>query len=174
MSKSLVIYYSRKGENYFNGSIRSIQKGNTEIVAEFIAQAVQGDLFEVDTVKPYAADYNTCIEEAKQELRANARPTLKKYLSDISAYDTIFVCGPCWWGTYPMAIFSQLEKLNFSGKKIIPLMTHEGSGLANAEHDLKKLCPGATLGRGLAIQGGSASRSQQEVTAWAQEQLKTA
>ena len=52
MANNLIIYYSRVGENYFNGSVRSISKGNTEIVAEFIQKAVGGDLFQVDTVKP--------------------------------------------------------------------------------------------------------------------------
>ena len=172
MSKNLIIYYSRKGENYFGGSIRSIAKGNTEIVAEYIQNAVGGDLFEVDTVKPYSADYTTCTEEAKQEIRANARPELKKYLSDISAYDNIFVCGPCWWGTYPMAVFTQLEKLDFTGKNVIGLMTHEGSGLGNSERDLKKLCKGATFGRCLAINGSYATNSQAEVSTWAKEQVK--
>ena len=172
MSKNLIIYYSRKGENYFGGSIRSIAKGNTEIVAEYIQNAIGGDLFEVDTVKPYSADYTTCTEEAKQEIRANARPELKKYLSDISAYDNIFVCGPCWWGTYPMAVFTQLEKLDFTGKKVIGLMTHEGSGLGNSERDLKKLCTGATFGRCLAVNGSYATNSQEEVFAWAKEQVK--
>ena len=87
MSKNLIIYYSRKGENYWNGSIRNLSKGNTEIVAEFIQKAVGGDLFEVETVKEYAADYYECIEDAKAELRSNARPELKKYLTDISQYD---------------------------------------------------------------------------------------
>ena len=172
MSKNLIIYYSRKGENYFNGAIRSIEKGNTEIVAEYIQNAVGGDLFEVGTVKPYAADYNACIEEAKKELRANARPELKKYLSDISAYDNVFVCGPCWWGTFPMAIFSQLDKLDFTGKKVMAVMTHEGSGLGNSERDLKTQCKGATFGKGIAIHGGSAKDSQAEVSAWAQNQVK--
>ncbi len=171
MSNNLIIYYSRKGENYFGGSIRSIAKGNTEIVAEFIQAAVGGDLFEVDTVKPYAANYNDCIEEAKVELHTHARPELKKYLTDISKYKNIFVCGPCWWGTYPMAIFSQLEKLNFTGKKIIAVMTHEGSGLANSERDLKTLCKGATFGKGLAITGSQAPHSQAQIAAWAQSQL---
>ena len=57
MAKNLILYYSRKGENYWNGSVRNIAKGNTEIVAEFIKKAVGGDLFEVETVKPYAADF---------------------------------------------------------------------------------------------------------------------
>lgn len=171
MSKNLIIYYSRKGENYFNGSIRSIAKGNTQTVAEYIQASVGGDLFEVDTVKPYATKYMQCIEEAKQELRANARPELKKYLTDISAYDNIFVCGPCWWGTFPMAIFSQLEKLNFTGKKVMAVMTHEGSGLGNCERDLQKYCQGASFGKGLAVHGGSALGSQAQVAAWAQEQV---
>ena len=96
MSKTLVIYYSRKGENYVNGAIRSIDKGNTEIVAEFIRNAVGADLFEVDTVKQYDASYMTCIDEAKAELNQNSRPELKAYLDDISEYETIVVAGPCW------------------------------------------------------------------------------
>ena len=48
-----------------------------------------------------------CIEEAKAELRAKARPELKKYLDSIDGYDNIFVCGPCWWGTFPMGVFTQ-------------------------------------------------------------------
>lgn len=172
MSKNLIIYYSRKGENYFNGSIRPIEKGNTEIVAEYIQSAVGGDLFEVDTVKPYAKDYNTCIEEAKQELHTNARPELKKYLTDISGYDHVFVCGPCWWGTYPMAVFSQLGKLDFTGKKVIGLMTHEGSGLGNSEKDLKEQCTGAIFGKSLAVQGSNAKESKAKIAAWAQEQVK--
>ena len=138
MARNLIIYYSRKGQNYVNGSVRNLPKGNTEICAEFIKKAVGGDLFEVDTVKPYSEDYTVCTEEAKAELRANARPELKKMLTDISEYDNIFVCGPCWWGTYPCAVFTQLEALDFTGKKVFPLMTHEGSGLSGAPAALKK------------------------------------
>ena len=171
MAKNLIIYYSRKGENYWNGSIKNIAKGNTEIVAEFIQKAVGGDLFEVDTVKPYSTDYMTCTEEAQKELRENARPELKEYLDDISEYDNVFVCGPCWWGTFPMAIFTQLEKLDFSGKKVIAVMTHEGSGLGNCERDLKKLCTGATFGKGLAVHGADAAKSESTVAAWAKKAI---
>ena len=82
MSRNLIIYYSRKGQNYVNGSIRELSKGNTEIVAEFIQKAVGGDLFEIETVKEYSRDYMTCTEEAQEELRAKARPELKAYLND--------------------------------------------------------------------------------------------
>lgn len=171
MSKNLIIYYSRKGENYWNGSIKSIPKGNTKIVAEFIQKAVGGDLFEVETVKEYAVDYYECIEDAKAELRSNARPELKKYLTDISQYDNIVVAGPCWWGTYPMAVISQLEKLNFTGKKVFPVMTHEGSGQAGSAAALKKYCKGATVGNGLAVHGADAAKSERTVANWAKKEL---
>ena len=169
MANNLIIYYSRKGQNYWNGGIRDIPKGNTEIVAEFIQKAVGGDLFEVDTVKQYSADYYVCIDEAKKELHENARPELKKYLDSIGRYDNIFVCGPCWWGTFPCAIFTQLEKLDFSGKKVMAVMTHEGSGLGSCERDLKRICTGAVFERGLAVHGADAAGSEGTVAAWAKK-----
>ena len=167
MAKNLIVYYSRRGENFCNGKVKSIAKGNTETVAEFIQKAVGGDLFEIETVKEYAADYYACIEEAKQELRDGARPELKKYLGSIEGYENIFICGPCWWGTYPMAVFTQLEKLDFTGKKVMAVMTHEGSGLGSCERDLKKLCRGAVFGTGLAVHGAEAAESESMVAAWA-------
>ena len=171
MAKNLIIYYSRTGENYWNGSIKNIAKGNTEIVAEFIQKAVGGDLFQVETVKTYAADYYKCIDEAKQELHSDARPELKKYLNSIEGYDNVFVCGPCWWGTFPMAIFTQLERLNWSGKKVMAVMTHEGSGLGSCDRDLKRICTGATFGKGLAVHGADASKSEGTVAAWAKKSV---
>ena len=171
MAKNVIIYYSRKGENYWNGGIKNIVKGNTEIVAEFIQKAVGGDLFEVETVKEYAADYYACIDEAKKELHEKARPELKKYLDSIGCYDNIFVCGPCWWGTFPMAVFTQLEKLDFAGKKVMAVMTHEGSGLGSCERDLKKICKGASFGRGLAVHGADAAKSESTVAAWAKQSV---
>lgn len=53
---NLIVYYSRKGENYWAGSIKNLEKGNTERVAEFVQEAVGGDLFEIETVKDYPAD----------------------------------------------------------------------------------------------------------------------
>ena len=171
MKKTLVIYYSRRGENYVNGSIRSLALGNTELVAQYIQKAVHADLFEVETIKEYSPDYMTCIEEAKEELRCQNRPALKKYLDDISSYDNFVVSGPCWWGTYPMAILSELERLDFTGKKVFPVMTHEGSGLAGAPVALKKYCKGATVGEGLAIHGADAPYSENTVKNWAKKNL---
>lgn len=172
MANNLILYYSRTGENYVNGGVRNLSKGNTETVAEFIQEAVGGDLFEIRTVKTYAADYYQCIEEAKAELRAKERPELEEYLDSIDEYNNIFVCGPCWWGTYPMAVFSQLERLDWTGKKVMALMTHEGSGLGSCERDLKRICKGASFGKGLAVHGADAARSEASVSSWAKSQVK--
>ncbi len=171
MANNLILYYSRKGENYVNGSVKNLVKGNTEIVAEFIRKAVGGDLFEIETVKEYSADYHKCTEEAKKELREGARPELKRYLDSIADYDNIFVCGPCWWGTYPCAVFTQLEKLDFTGKKVLAVMTHEGSGLGSCERDLKKICEGASFGKGLAVHGADAAKSESAVASWAKGEV---
>ena len=168
---NLIVYYSRKGENYWNGSIRNLSKGNTEQVAEFIQEAVGGDLFEVRTVREYNKDYYVCIEEAKQELHAQARPELEKYLESVDKYDTIFVGYPNWWGTCPMAVFSLLERLDLSGKKIVPFCTNEGSGMGSSERDLKKICTGATIAKGLSIHGAEAAQSATQVAAWAKKNV---
>lgn len=172
MAKNLIIYYSRKGENYVNGSIKNLAKGNTEICAEFIQKAVGGDLFEVEPVNDYAKNYHECTAEAQEEARADARPELKKYVDSIDEYDNIFVCGPCWWGTYPMPVFSQLERLDFTEKKVMGLMTHEGSGMGSSERDLKRLCKGAVFERGLAVHGADAAKSKKMVADWAAKCVK--
>ena len=135
---NLIVYYSRKGQNYWNGSIVDLAKGNTERVAEFVQKAVGGDLFEIETVREYSKDYMVCIEEAKAELREGARPELKKYPESIDQYDTIFVGYPNWWGTMPMCVYTFLEHFDLTGKKIVPFCTNEGSGMGGSERELKR------------------------------------
>ena len=113
----------------------------------------------------------TCIEEAKAELRDKARPELKKYIDTIEDYENVFVCGPCWWGTFPMAVFSQLERLDWTGKKVLAVMTHEGSGLGSCERDLQKICRGASFGKGFSVAGHDAAESEAKVAAWAKSQV---
>ncbi len=172
MAKILTVYYSRKGENYWNGSLKHIDKGNTERVAEFIQKAVGGDLFEVDTVKPYSESYMTCIDEAKKELREKARPEIKAYPNNFESYDTLFVGYPNWWGTMPMCMFTLLEHFDLSGKTIIPFCTNEGSGMGVSERDLKSICKNATVKGGLSIHGAESEQSEAKVSAWAKVAIK--
>ena len=169
MAKCLTVYYSRKGENFFPGGIKSVEKGNTAYAAEYIAKAVGADLFEVDTVKPYAENYRACCGEAVVEAKSNARPEIKGFVDDITPYDTIFVCYPCWCGTAPMCIFTFLEHYDLTGKKIVPLCTNEGSGLANSVADIERSCPGAIIAPGLSIRGHKCAESEAALAAWAME-----
>ena len=171
MSKILTVYYSRKGENYFPDGIKSVEKGNTAFAAEHIQAAVGGDLFEIDTVNPYGASYRECVGQSVQEAKAKARPEIKAYVEDMSQYDTVFVCYPCWCGTAPMCVFTFLEAYDFSGKKIIPLCTNEGSGLAKAPADLARTCPGVVIAEGLSVRGHQVKDSQAEIAAWAKAQV---
>ena len=169
MKNSLVVYYSRKGENHMPGGIQVLEKGNTAYAAEYIAKALNADLFEIDTVKPYAENYRQCCMEAVQEAKAKARPEIKGYAEDISGYDTVFVCFPCWCGTAPMCVFTFLEHYDWTGKKIIPVYTNEGSGLANSEADIAASCPGAVIAAGLSIKGHQCSGSEEFLASWAKE-----
>ena len=167
--KSLVVFYSRKGENHMPGGIQVLEKGHTHYAAEFIATAVDADIFEIDTVKPYAANYRECCMEAVAEIKSGARPEIKGYVESISDYDTIFLCFPCWCGTAPMCVFTFLEHYDWTGKKIIPLCTNEGSGLANAPRDIAKACAGAVIGEGLSVKGHQVKDSEALIAAWAKE-----
>ena len=171
MSKTLIVYYSRKGENYWNGSIKNLSKGNTEIVAEMIADITGGDLFQVETVKAYPDDYYECIDEAKKELREGARPELKKFCDNFNNYKNLIIGYPNWWGSMPMAMYTFLEHYDLTGKRIIPFCTNEGSGLGSSERDLKKICKGATVEKGLSIHGAEAAESRSKVEAWVRKMM---
>ena len=165
----LVIYFSRTGEQY---TVGVIDKGNTAIVAEMIAEQTGADLFEVLPVDDhYPMTYNALTDVAKQEQNANARPEYKKYdLPDLSQYETIFIGAPVWWGDWPMIMYTLFENNDFSGKKLIPFSTHEGSGLSGFDRKLAAAIPNAEVLTGLAIRGNDCQNKQnsvhQSVNAW--------
>ena len=171
MSNVLVVYYSRKGENHMPGGIQVLPKGHTAFAAEYIAKALNADIFEIDTVKPYAENYRECCMEAVAEIKAGARPEIKRFVDSIADYDTIFVCFPCWCGTAPMCVFTFLDHYDWTGKKVLPLCTNEGSGLANAPKDIAKACLGAVIGEGLSVKGHQVKDSEELITAWAKKNV---
>lgn len=166
MKETLIIYFSRKGNNYYKGSIVDLKKGNTKVVAEKINGINDADLFEIRTVKQYALDYYECTEESKTEYHENARPDLIAYPDSIDQYDSIIVAYPNWWNTMPMAVWMMLEHFDFSNKQIYPICTHEGSGLGNSVSDIKKLCPNSLVDTGLALKGSQVENSDALLKAW--------
>ena len=165
----LVIYFSRAGENYFGGVLKNIEKGNTEVIADYIQEITGAELFKVEPEVEYPLDYMECIDVAKKEQKDNARPEIKESLEDISGYDTIYIGFPNWWGTLPMPMWTQLEKLDFTGKVIKPFVTHEGSGFGTSKKDLAKLCSGAEIRNGLSIPGADVYDVKNIVETWINE-----
>lgn len=169
-TKILAAYFSRTGENY---SVGYIEKGNTHIIADMIAEQAGADTFEISTVAPYPDDYDECTKVAKQEQEENARPELTASVENMADYDVIFLGYPIWWSDMPMAVYSFLESYDFSGKTIIPFCTHEGSGISSTESSIAEVCPDTEVLEGLGIRGSIAQNSQDEaketVDGWLEE-----
>ena len=166
MAKTLIAYFSRADENYFGGAMRYVKIGNTEIVCNIMKELIPADSFKIEMKEPYSPVYMTCIEEAKRDLRAKARPELRSMPNSIDEYDTIVLAYPNYWGTMPMAVFTFLEHYDFSGKTILPLCTNEGSGMGGSERDIKRTCPGATVKSGLSVTGSGAATAKGAVQRW--------
>ena len=166
---SIIIYFSRSGENYFGGELKNIEKGNTEVIAEYIRELDDAALFKVEPAEEYPADYMKCIDVAKKEQQDDARPAIRETLDSIDEYDTVYIGFPNWWGTLPMPMFTQLEQLDFAGKIVKPFVTHEGSGFGSSQKDLGILCEGADIKKGLSIPGANVYDTKDIVRAWLDE-----
>ena len=166
MAKTLIAFFSRANENYFGGAMRYVKTGNTEIVVNGMKEMIEADSFKIEMKDPYSPVYMTCIDEAKRDLRAKARPELVSMPASIDEYDTIVLAYPNYWGTMPMAVVTFLEAFDFTGKTILPLCTNEGSGMGSSERDIKKYAPGAELKRGLSITSSEAANSKGSVQRW--------
>jgi flavodoxin len=144
--------------------------GTTRILADEIRKTVGGDLFEIKTVQQYPKAYRPTTDVAKQEQEEDARPALATTVSNMDAYDTVFVGYPLWWGTIPQALFTFFESYDFTGKTILPFCTYGSSGLGRSVTDIKKLCPNATVRDGLGVRAANIKTSGNEVTAWLKQQ----
>lgn len=162
----LIVCFSRAYENYVNGVIRNLDIGNTEVAAGIIQKLTGAELFHMEPVQAYSKDYNECIAQAQSDQRRDARPELKCYPESIEKFDTIYLGYPNYWNTMPMAVFTFLEHFDFTGKTIRPFCTHEGSGMGRSEKDIRRLCPGANIEKGLPLRGGCVQKAEPEIEKW--------
>lgn len=166
---AIIVYFSRRDENYVSGAIKNLTVGNTEVAANMLQKLTGAEIFKMQPVQEYSRDYNECIAQAQADQRRDARPELKTYPESLDAYDTVYLGFPNYWGTMPMAVFTFLEHFDFSGKTILPFCTHEGSGMGRSESDIRRLCPDAKVKKGLALCGGSIRHSEPEIRRWLEE-----
>lgn len=158
MKKVLVAFFSHTGENY---AVGNITKGNTHIVAEMIAEATGGKLFEISPVKEYPKAYDACVDVSKKEKYGNGRPAMKEDIA-VEDYDVVFIGYPNWCGDMPMIVYTFIEKHNWQGKTVIPFCTHEGSGLSSTEKYVAGACKGAAVEKGLAVYGTTAQNNREQ------------
>ena len=161
--KTLVVFFSHAGENY---SVGNIKVGNTKVVADYISEMTGADQFEIVADKDYDMPYMDLIVVAKQEANDGELPAMVGKLENLDQYDTVFIGGPVWWGTYPQVMFTFFRDYDLNGKTIIPFTTHEGSGLASCVEDVKTAYPGATVKTGFAIYGHEVRSGRAKVEKW--------
>ena len=163
-SKALVVFFSHAGDNY---SVGDIEVGNTKIVADYISEMTGADQFEIVTHKYDGMAYNPLIKLAQEEANNGELPEYEGD-TDLTQYDTVFIGGPVWWGTYPQVMFTFFKKHSndLEGKTVIPFTTHEGSGLANCVEDVKSAFAGANVTKGFSIYGHEVRNGKAKVEKW--------
>ncbi len=143
MSKILVSYFSASGV--------------TKRVAEKIAEAIKGDLFEIEPVEKYTPedlDWTNKKSRSSVEMQNKSfRPKIKDNNLDISNYDIILIGFPIWWGVAPTVVNTFIESKDLTGKTLIPFCTSGGSGMRYAENDLKKTYPNYNWKEGKRLTG---------------------
>ena len=160
--KSIVIYFSRADENY---AVGYIDKGNTEVIAEYISELTNADMFKVEPANPYSKDYDTCIQEAEERQSKHDAP-ITKCLPDLKNYEVIYIGSPVYWNIMPEEMVTALKEIDFNDKVIRLFVTHEGSGLGEIPEQIKNIWRGAEVLDGLTIRGALVNTSKDKVINW--------
>ena len=169
--KVLTAYFSMKGETLEGMSIVFRDKGHAQLTAEYIHEAVGGDLFEIETADPYPEDHMQRVMQARKEIEQNKRPILKSLPENFDQYDTVFLCFPIWWFTIPMPLGTFLESLDWTGKRIIPVNTSNSSGTGRSTQDIQILSDDARVDSGLELRGPAVEYHKREIQGWAIDQI---
>lgn len=150
--KTLVVYFS--------------ESGNTRNMANIIHELTGGDLVEIEMQTPYSDNYSTLLEQAEQDLIANARPPLRTHIGNMDEYDTVLVGYPNWYAILPMPVFTFLESYDFGGKRIIPFCSHGNGMLGETVANICKACPGADVREALSVTYGGGSSIRDDIQTW--------
>lgn len=140
--------------------------GNTRAIAGQIQEATGADVFEIVPANPYPESYGDVLARGRQELKDDLRPELKTAVPDLAPYDVIFVGSPNWFNTIAPPVMTFLSGRDFSGKTIVPFITHGGGGLGKSVQDVKRLAPGATVLEARAFRGDTVADAGEDVRTW--------
>ncbi len=173
-SRVLVAYYSRAGENPTSQGMVNLSVGFTEIMANYIAEALNCEIFQIVPEIPYPADYEDCRLVALHQDATTVYPAIANIaeLPSIDDYDIVFLGGPNWFGVPPMVVYTFLRNYDWKGKIIIPFVTNNGGGLGDYQAVFTYMAPGATVsGDGLAVRGEYVEASREQIQTWAKSMV---
>ena len=162
----MLAYFSRAGENYYYGGRTELQVGNTDVLAGMISQRIECDVYRIEPADPYPHDYAETVRRNVREQDAGARPAIASPLASIERYDTVLLGSPIWNVRAPMIMSTFAERLDFTGKTILPVVTYAVSGLGTTARDYAAACPGRAIGEGLAVRGEEVREAGAAVEAW--------
>lgn len=141
--------------------------GTTRTLAEYAADFLDADLYEIVPEVPYTADdlnYNNSASRANREQNdSSARPAISGSVEDMGDYDVVLLGYPIWHGQAPKIIYTFLESYDFSGKTIVPFCTSHSSGIGSSDTNLHALATGADWRSGRRFPGGT---SRETITDW--------
>lgn len=164
--RTLIAYYSRRGQNLLDGRVRELDIGNTELLAALLQALTGAERFRIEPEIDYPPDYYRAIDLARQDLHSDRCPPLRRQPPS-ARYDRIYLGYPNFWGALPMPVRSFLRGVPTDGVQIRPFCTHEGGGLGSSEQQLRALCPQALVLPGLAVRGSELRNLLRPVEAWA-------
>jgi flavodoxin len=149
----LLAYFSRPGENYWNGGRRNLDTGNTEILADLIRVRIDCDVFRIEAADPYSDSYDDTVARNVREQGDDARPAIAGDLPDLSGYGTVLLGSPIWNVQPPMIMATFAEAVDLSGTSLHPFVSYAVSGLGDTASFYRDLRTGARIGDGLAVRG---------------------
>ncbi|MBT9608286.1 MAG: hypothetical protein IT189_01675 [Microbacteriaceae bacterium] len=162
----LLVYFSRAGENYYYGDRRTLDVGNTEVVARMISDRIGCDVFRIEAADPYPADYEQTVARNVREEQQDARPAIAGTIPSLEDYDTIVLGSPVWNVRAPMIMWTFADAVDWSGKRVLPFVTYAVSDFGSVVDDYTKRLGAATIGEGLAVQGETATDATDDVARW--------
>ena len=174
---SLVVYFSMpetdNAENMTEEEDNSVVVidgevlGNTQYMANVIAEHTRSDIFRIEPMTPYPTDHETLVDIASEEQDENARPAIQESIENLDDYDVIYVGYPIWWSDMPMILYTFFDEYDLSGKTIVPFSTHGGSGFAGTIDIIEELEPDATvIENGLTISRDDIENAESDIIAW--------
>ena len=140
--------------------------GNTEQMAQMIAEETGADLFEIAPAAPYTDDYDEFLDIAQQEQAEDARPELAAQVENWDSYDTVFVGYPNWWSDAPMTVYTFLESYDWTGKTLIPFNTSASGGFGRSLSRIEESAAGAEILEGLDLTEGELSDAESRISEW--------